>query len=116
MLEQIEVYLDEIKNEAESIIAKSSNKCMEKYFGTMFEDIRLERMVIILVALTDPDILKQSKFTDYEINLKKNLALEKLHGQRNLKGYVAASLLEYFFLFNKMLIQRQKMKILLCYL
>ena len=41
---------------------------MEAYFATMFEDVRLERSLILLLSLTDSDILKQSKFTDDEVN------------------------------------------------
>ena len=67
---------------------------MEAYFATMFEDVRHERSLILLLSLTDPDILKHSKFTDDEINIIKNLALEKLHRQRILKEYHAVSLLE----------------------
>ena len=39
-------------------------------------------------------MLRQSKFTDYQIDILKNLALEKLHRQRILKEHVAMSLLE----------------------
>ena len=67
---------------------------MEAYFNTIFEDVRHKRSLILLLSLTDPDILKQSKFTDDEINIIKNLALEKLHRQRILKEYHAVSLLE----------------------
>ena len=67
---------------------------MEAYFATMFKDVRHERSLILLLLLTDPDILKQSKFTDHEMNLIKNLALEKLHRQRMLKKYTALQLLE----------------------
>ena len=67
---------------------------MEQYFNTIFEDIRHERSLILLLSLTDPDILKQSKFTDDEINIIKNLALEKLHRQRILKEHIAIDLLE----------------------
>ena len=67
---------------------------MEQYFNTIFEDIRQERSLKLLLSLTDPDILKQSKFTDDEINIIKNLALEKLHRQRILKEYHAVSILE----------------------
>ena len=67
---------------------------MEHYFATMFEDVRHERSLILLILLTDTDILKQSKFTDNEINIIKNLALEKLHRQRILKEHVAMDLLE----------------------
>ena len=75
---------------------------MEGYFATIFEDVRHERSLILLLSLTDPDILKQSKFTDHEINLLKNLVLEKLHRQRILKEFHAVSLLEKIYcLINK---------------
>ena len=67
---------------------------MEAYFATMFEDVRHERSLILLLSLTDPDILKQSKFTDDEVNIIKSLALEKLHRQRILKEHIAMDLLE----------------------
>ena len=67
---------------------------MEAYFNTIFEDVRHERSLILLLSLTDPDILKQSKFTDDEISKIKILALEKLHRQRILKEVVAMDLLE----------------------
>ena len=67
---------------------------MEEYFNNIFEDVRHERSLILLLSLTDPDILKQSKFTDDEINITKRLALEKLQRQRILKKYRAVSLLE----------------------
>ena len=67
---------------------------MEQYFATMFEDVRHERSLRLLLSLTQSDILKQSKFIDDEIIVLKNLALEKLHRQRIWKEYVASSLLE----------------------
>ena len=67
---------------------------MEEYLNTIFEDVRHERSLILLLSLTDPDILKQSKFTDDEINIIKSLALEKLHRQRILKEHIAMDLLE----------------------
>ena len=67
---------------------------MEEYFTTIFEDVRHERSLILLISLTDPDILKQSKFTDDEINIIKSLALEKLHRQIILKEHIAMDLLE----------------------
>ena len=67
---------------------------MDQYFATIFEDIRHERSPILLLSLVEPDILKQSKFTDHEIDLIKNIALEKLHRQRNPKEIVALDLLE----------------------
>ena len=60
----------------------------------MFEDVRHERSLILLLSLTDPVILRQSKFTDDEVNFIKNLALEKLHRQRILKEHIAMDLLE----------------------
>ena len=67
---------------------------MESYFATICEDVLHERPLILLLSLTDIDILKQSKFTDDEINIIKNLALEKLHRQRILKEHIAMDLLE----------------------
>ena len=67
---------------------------METYFNTIFEDIRHERSLILLLGLVEPSILKQSKFTDHEIEIIKNLALEKLHRQRILKEHIAMDLLQ----------------------
>ena len=67
---------------------------MEAYFATFFEDIRHERSLILLISLTDPDIIKQARFTDDEIEISKNIALEKLHRQRILKEHVAMDLLQ----------------------
>ena len=65
---------------------------MEAYFSNLFEDIRHERSLILLLSLRD--IFKQSKFTDHEIEIIKNIALEKLHRQRILKEVFAMDLLE----------------------
>ena len=59
---------------------------MKACLATMFKVVRHERSIILLLSLTD--ILKQSKFTDAEINIIRNLALEKLHRQRILKEHV----------------------------
>ena len=67
---------------------------MEAYFNTIFEDIRYERCLTLLLSLVEPDILKQSKFNDHEIEIIKNIALEKLFRQKNLKEIVALDLLE----------------------
>ena len=67
---------------------------MEAFLAVMFEDIRHERSLILLLSVTDLDILKQAKFTDSEMNFIQNLALEKLHRQRILKEEVAIALLE----------------------
>ena len=39
---------------------------MEASFATMFEDVRHERSLKLLLSLTDPDNLKQCKITDHE--------------------------------------------------
>ena len=52
---------------------------MEAYFITIFEDIRYERCLILLLGLVEPSIFKQSNFTDEEINIIKDIALQKLH-------------------------------------
>ena len=67
---------------------------MEQYFNTIFEDVRHEQSLKLLLSLSDPDILRQNKFTDDEIEIIKNLALEKLHRQRILKEHIAMDLLE----------------------
>ena len=58
---------------------------MEQYFATIFEDIIHERSLILLFSLVEPVILKLSKFTDHEIDIFKNIALENLHRQQTLK-------------------------------
>ena len=58
---------------------------MEANFNTIFEDTRYERCLILLLSLVEPNILHQSKFTDREIEIIKNLALEKIHRQKKLK-------------------------------
>ena len=67
---------------------------MEQYFDNVFEDVRHERSLILLLSLVEPDILRQNKFLDHEIEIIKNIALEKLHRQRNLKEIIALELLE----------------------
>ena len=67
---------------------------MDQYFDTILEVIRYERSLILLLGLVEPSILSQSVFTDHEIEIIKNIALEKLHRQRNLKEIVALDFLE----------------------
>ena len=67
---------------------------MEQYFSNFFEDILYERSLILLLSLVEPDILKQSKFTDHEINIIKGIALDKIHRQRILNEIAAMDLLE----------------------
>ena len=67
---------------------------MEQYFNTIFEYIRHERSFILLLSLVGPDILRQSKFLDHEKEIVKNIALEKLNRQRNLKEIIALEVLK----------------------
>ena len=67
---------------------------MEQYFNTIFEGVKHERPLLLILSLTDPDILRQSKFTDHELEIIKNPAPEKLHRQRILKEHIAMDLLE----------------------
>ena len=66
---------------------------MEEFFATIFEDVRHEPNLILLLSLAEPDILKQSKFADHEIDNIKNIALEKLRRQRIFKESIALDLL-----------------------
>ena len=65
---------------------------MENYFISLFEDIRHERSLILLLSLTDEGILKQSGFTNEEVKIIRNIALEKVQRQKMLKEYYALQL------------------------
>ena len=67
---------------------------MDQFFAVMFEDNRHERSLFLLLSLRDPDILKQAKFADHEINIIIILFSEKLHRQRISKAELAIALLE----------------------
>ena len=67
---------------------------MEQYFNNIFEAVRHERSLILLLSIVEPDILRQSNFLAHEIVMIKNIALEKLHRQRNLKEIFPLELLE----------------------
>ena len=70
---------------------------MEFYFRKIFlTDIRSWKIVdIIVISLTaSKEYLTQYGFKDDEINNIKNIALEKIHRQKQLKDYVAANLIE----------------------
>ena len=70
---------------------------MEQYFNTIFEDVRYERSLLLLLSLFEPIIIKQAKFTDHEVDIIKVIALQELHRQRNFKEIVALGLLEKHF-------------------
>ena len=65
----------------------------EKNFAKIFEDVRDEQSLSLLLSLTEERFLKQSGFRHYEMNILKNLALEKPHRQKTLKPYMALQLL-----------------------
>ena len=44
--------------------------------------------------MVETDILRQANFLDHEIEIIKNIALQNLHRQRDLKEIVALDLLE----------------------
>ena len=67
---------------------------MEQYFSKLFEDILYERALVFLLSLVEPDILKQSKFTDNEVSIIKVIALEEIFPQWNLKEYFAKDFFE----------------------
>ena len=94
LLEEHEDYLDYIKDPEESVLEKFLNMLMKQYFNTTFEDVRYERGIILLLSLAEPDILGQSIFLYHEIEIIKNIALEKLCSQRNLKEIIALEFLE----------------------
>ena len=67
---------------------------MEQYFVNIFEDVRHEPSLILLLSIVEPDIIRQSKLLDHEIEIFKIIDLGKLHKQRNLKEIIALELLE----------------------
>ena len=70
---------------------------MEQHFNSIFEDVRHEGSLNLLLSLVEPSKLKQSKFTDQEIDIIKNIALQKLYRQHNPKQIIALNLLEKHF-------------------
>ena len=70
---------------------------MEQCFASFLDDDRLGGFSKLLLSLTVPDILKQSKFSDHEVNIIKNFALEKRQRERILKQHVAVSIKEQYF-------------------
>ena len=65
-----------------------------KIFLTLFENVRFERMLILALSLTDEGILNQVGFTENEIKIIKDIALQKVHRQRSLKKYKAIEILD----------------------
>ena len=75
-MEQNEDCFDYNKNGRKFLLEKTSIKWSEAYLATMFEGVKHERSLVFWISLTNFDILKQSDFTDDEINMVKNFALE----------------------------------------
>ena len=67
---------------------------MENYFIKLFDNIHYERSLILLLPLTDSNILIQAGFTNDEIIIIKNVALQKLKRQFDLKQCIALQFLE----------------------
>ena len=65
----------------------------------MFEDARQERSLVKLLSLPEPDVIQQSKVTEFEMIIIKKLASEEVHRERLLKECVAVQILEQFSLF-----------------
>ena len=59
---------------------------MEAYFISIFENVRYERALVLLLSLVEPDIIKQSKFTDNEVSIKKILLSRKYSVSEILKS------------------------------
>ena len=51
---------------------------MESYFINLFQDVRHERSLILLLSITDEGTLKQDGFADSEIEIFKTLLFKNL--------------------------------------
>ena len=49
---------------------------MEQYFDSIFESIRHEQSLILLLSIVEPDILRQNRVLDHKIEIIKNIARE----------------------------------------
>ena len=54
-------------------------------FLTLVEDVRYERSLVLVLGVTDEGILKQSRFTENEIKIIQDIALQKVHRPRSIK-------------------------------
>ena len=79
---------------------------MESYFATMFEDVRCERLILLL-SLTDPERLKQSRFIVYRTNAIENpkSSIEKITETKSLRRIHSSSLIRLRFFLKEWLIQ-----------
>ena len=67
---------------------------MESYFIKLFDNIHYERSLFLILSITDSNVLVQAGFTNDEIIIIKNIALQKIKKQVDLKQYFAMNLLE----------------------
>ena len=51
----------------------------------MFEDFKHERLIILLLSITDPNIPKQSKFTDHVIKIIKKPSSREITQTKNIE-------------------------------
>ena len=51
---------------------------MDQYVNFIFEGVRYERALILLLSIVEPHVLEQSKFTDSEVSIIKDIALKKI--------------------------------------
>ena len=100
ILQQNGEYLDFIEDQEESIIESILKQILEQIFTAMFEDVKHVGTLVLLLSLTDPEKIKQSKVTDHEINKKKS-SFRKITRTEIIKKKVAVSIVVYSFLFNK---------------
>ena len=54
---------------------------MEAYSATMLEVITIERSLVLLLSITDPDVSKKANVQDHDRNIIMKLLLKKLHKQ-----------------------------------
>ena len=59
-------------------------KHIENYYRALFEDVRIERSLVLYIALTDENVLKQVGYSITAIMVLKKIALEKLNRQFQL--------------------------------
>ena len=62
--------------ENNTIVRNSLNN--QNYFKNIFEGVRCEKSLILFLSLTDEGILNQIGFSENEIKIIKNIALEKI--------------------------------------
>ena len=72
---------------------------MEANFATMFEDMRHERSLLLLLSLTDPDILKKSQTYRRRNKYNKKSCPRKNTYKENLKGIPCCIIIRIKYIF-----------------